>query len=115
LPQIPLVEGPVGQRRANYRNGNHTKTVLADVGPGEVTVSRDRDAADRPPTSAAAVRRGRHGHLAVREGTEHLRDQAHLAEVFCADASRPTISIVTDMVIDGRTERRNGPSTRSTR
>ena len=45
---------PVGRDGGNSRNGHRTKTVLTEVGPVEIDVSRDRDATFEPKIVASA-------------------------------------------------------------
>jgi hypothetical protein len=66
---------PAGKDGGNSRNGKRSKTVLAEVGPVEIAVPRDRDgilrAEDRQEAAEAPDRRRRDGDLAGGEGPDH--------------------------------------------
>src|SRR4051794_41292754 len=48
---------PAGKNGGNSRNGVRAKTVLTDVGPGEIDVPRDRDGAFTPQNVKKRQRR----------------------------------------------------------
>src|SRR5215475_7183914 len=48
---------PAGRNGGNSRNGRRAKTVLADTGPVEISVPRDRDASFEPKIVAKRQRR----------------------------------------------------------
>jgi transposase-like protein len=89
------------------------KTVLTEVGPVEVAVPRDRDGTFEPQIVKKRQRRL----SGVKDTVISLSAKglttgeifAHLAEVYCANVSRQTISTITDKVVDGMTEWQNPP------
>ncbi|WP_373318151.1 IS256 family transposase [Planotetraspora kaengkrachanensis] len=104
---------PVGRGSGNTRNGTRTKTVIADVGPVEITVPRDRDASFEPKIVRKRQRRlSGVDEMVISLAAKGLTTgeiSAHLAEVYGAQVSKQTISTITDKVIDGMTEWQNRP------
>jgi len=97
----------------NVRNGTRAKTVLADIGPVELDVPRDRDGTFRP-----VIVRKRQRRLSgvddmvvslVAEGLTTGEVQAHLAEVYGTELSREAISDITDRVLEGMAEWQSRP------
>jgi putative transposase len=97
----------------NSRNGHRSKTVLTEVGPVEIDVPRDRDASFEPKIVAKRQRRlSGVDELVLSLSAKGLTTgevQAHLAEVYDAQVSRQTISVITDKVIEGMAEWQNRP------
>ncbi|HWO66441.1 MAG TPA: transposase, partial [Umezawaea sp.] len=77
---------PAGRGTGNSRNGTRSKTVLTDVGPVEIDVPRDRNAEFEPRIVTKRQKR-----------------------LTGAEASRQTISSITDKVAEGMTEWQNRP------
>ena len=104
---------PAGKNTGNSRNGTRAKTVLTDVGPVEVSVPRDRDASFEPKIIAKRQKRlAGVDELVISLAAKGLTTgeiAAHLAEVYGAQVSRQTISVITDKVIEGMTEWQNRP------
>ncbi|WP_405799969.1 IS256 family transposase [Streptomyces halstedii] len=104
---------PAGKDGGNSRNGTRGKTVLTDVGPVEIAVSRDREGSFEPKI----VKKRRKRLSGVDEmvislaakGLTTGEVQAHLSEVYGADVSRQTISTITDKVLEGMAEWQNRP------
>ncbi|WP_438803332.1 IS256 family transposase [Frankia gtarii] len=103
----------VGRDGGNARNGTRTKTVLTEIGPVGIEVSRDRDASFEP----VMVRKRQcrlNGidqivlSLAAR-GLTTGEIAAHVGEVYGATVSKDTISRITDKVVAEMTEWRNRP------
>src|SRR6266545_324194 len=96
---------PVGRNGGNSRNGTRAKTVLTEVGPVELEVPRDRDASFQPQIVRKRQRRlGGVEDLVVSlvaKGLTTGEVQAHLAEIYGAEVSRQTISVITDRVLEG--------------
>ena len=96
---------PAGRNGGNSRNGNRAKTVLTEVGPVELEVPRDRDASFQPKIVRKRQRRlGGVEDLVVSlvaKGLTTGEVQAHLAEIYGAQVSRQTISVITDRVLEG--------------
>lgn len=98
---------------SNARNGSRTKTVLTDIGPVPIEVPRDRDGSFQPKI----VRKHQRRLSGVDEmvlslsarGLTHGDISAHLAEVYGAEVSKTTISMITDRVLEGMTEWQNRP------
>src|SRR5512135_3759409 len=99
---------PAGRDGGNSRNGHRAKTVLTDVGPVEIDMPRDRDSSFAPKIVAKRQRRlGGIDDLVislVAKGLTTGEVQAHLAEIYCAEVSRDTISTITDRVLEGLAE-----------
>ncbi|MCZ0996946.1 IS256 family transposase [Streptomyces mirabilis] len=104
---------PAGKDGGNSRNGTRSKTVLTDIGPVEIDVPRDREGSFEP----AIVKKRQRRPTGVDEmvlslsakGLTHGEISAHLAEVYGADVSKTTISVITDKVMDGMAEWQNRP------
>jgi putative transposase len=104
---------PAGKNGGNSRNGVRGKTVLTEVGPVELAVPRDRDGTFEPQI----VRKRQRRLTGVEDMVISLSAKglttgeiaAHLAEVYGAEVSRPTISTITDKVVEGMTEWQNRP------
>jgi putative transposase len=79
--------------------------VLTEVGPVELDVPRDRDASFQPKIVRKRQRRlGGVEDLVislVAKGLTTGEVQAHLAEIYGAEVSRQTISVITDRVLEG--------------
>jgi len=94
---------PAGRDGGNSRNGTRTKSVIADVGPVELDVPRDRDGS----FESKLVRKRQRRLSGVDEmvlsltakGLTTGEVQAHLAEVYGTDVSRETISKITDAIL----------------
>jgi putative transposase len=104
---------PAGRDGGNSRNGTRTKQLLTDVGPVEVAIPRDRDGSFEPQIVRKRQRRlsGIDG-LVISlsaKGLTHGEIAAHLAEVYDAQVSKQTISMITDRVIEGMSEWQNRP------
>lgn len=104
---------PAGKNNGNSRNGTRAKTVLTDVGPVEVKVSRDTAGSFEPQIVKKRQRRLTGVDEMVlslsAKGLTHGEISAHLAEVYGAEVSKQTISIITDKVMDGMAEWQNRP------
>jgi transposase-like protein len=98
----------VGRDGGNSRNGYRPKTVLTEVGPVEVEVPRDRDGSFEPKIVAKRRRRlAGVDELVISLSAKGLTTgevAAHLGEVYGAQASRQTISTITDKVVEGAAE-----------
>lgn len=97
-----------GKKGGNSRNDKRSKTVLTDVGPVEITVPRDRDGSFEPKIVKKRQRRLTGVDEMVislaAKGLATGEVQAHLAEVYGAEASRQTISTITDKVLEDMAE-----------
>lgn len=102
-----------GKNGGNSRNGKRSKTVLTDVGPVGITVTRARDGSFEPK-----IVKKRQKHLSgvdemvvslAAKGLTVGEVQAHLAEVYGVDVSRQTISAITDQVLEGMAEWQGRP------
>ncbi len=104
---------PAGRSSGNSRNGTRSKTVTTDVGPVEVKVPRDTAGTFEPQIVRKRQRRLSGVDEMVlslsAKGLTHGEISAHLAEVYGAEVSRQTISVITDKVIEGMTEWQNRP------
>ncbi|MBO4161245.1 IS256 family transposase [Micromonospora sp. MMS20-R2-23] len=104
---------PAGNNGQNSRNGVRGKTVLTEVGPVQIAVPRDRDGSFEPQIVRKRQRRLSGVEDMVNslsaKGLTTGEIQAHLSEVYGADVSRQTISMITDKVVDGMTEWQNRP------
>ncbi|MGW2786641.1 IS256 family transposase [Streptomyces populi] len=104
---------PAGKDGGNSRNGERSKTVLADVGPVEITVPRDRDGSFEPKIVKKRQKRLTGVDEMVislaAKGLSTGEVQAHLAEVYGAEVSRQTISTITGQVLEGMAEWQNCP------
>lgn len=104
---------PAGRGSGNSRNGTRAKTVLTDVGPVEVRVPRDVAGSFEPQLVKKRQRRLSGVDEMVlslsARGLTHGEICAHLSEVYGAEASKATISTITDKVIEGMAEWQNRP------
>ena len=104
---------PAGRNGGNSRNGTRAKTVLTEIGPVELEVPRDRDSSFQPTIVRKRQRRlGGVEDLVVSlvaKGLTTGEVQAHLAELYGAEVSRQTISVITDRVLEGLQEWQNRP------
>ena len=104
---------PAGRNGGNSRNGHRVKTVLADTGPVELTVPRDRDSSFEPKIVAKRQRRLTGVEDMVislsAKGLTHGEIAAHLAEVYGAEVSKQTITTITDRVMEGMAEWQSRP------
>ena len=104
---------PAGRNGGNSRNGRRSKTVLTEAGPVEVEVPRDRDSSFEPKIVAKRQRRlSGIDDLVISlsaKGLTHGEICAHLAEVYGAEVSKQTISIITDRVMEGMAEWQSRP------
>src|SRR5690349_7525309 len=104
---------PAGRNGGNSRNGHRDKTVLTEIGPVNIEVSRDREGSFEP----AIVRKRQRRLTGIDEIVLSLTARglttgeicAHFAEVYGASVSKDTISRITDKVIEEMTEWRNRP------
>jgi putative transposase len=98
---------PAGRNGSNSRNGHRDKTVLTEVGPVQLAVPRDRDSSFEPKLVRKRQRRltGVEDLVVslVAKGLTTGEVQAHLAEIYGAEVSRQTISVITDRVLEGMT------------
>jgi hypothetical protein len=91
-------DGEVGQAKrsggdsGNMRNGSRVKTVITDVGPGEITVPRDRDGSFEPKIVRKRQRRlSGVDEMVISLAAKGLTTgeiSAHLAEVYGAEVSK---------------------------
>ena len=99
---------PEGRDGGNSRNGYRAKTVLTDTGPVEISVPRDRDSSFEPKIVAKRQRRLTGIDDMVislsAKGLTHGEIAAHLAEVYGAEVSKQTITVITDRVMEGLAE-----------
>lgn len=97
-----------GVVEGNARNGTRSKTVLTKAGPVEVDVPRDRAGSFEPVVVCKRQRRlGSIEDIVLSlsaRGMTHGDISAHLADVYGSEASKTTISTITDKVLrrDGR-------------
>jgi transposase-like protein len=92
-----------GRDGGNSRNGTRTKMVITDIGPVDIDVPRDRDGSFDPVIVRKHQRRlGGVDDMVLSLSAKGLTTgeiSAHLAEVYGANASKDTISAITDRVI----------------
>ncbi|WP_084531945.1 IS256 family transposase [Nocardia miyunensis] len=104
---------PAGRGTGNSRNGTRSKTIVTDVGPVEIDVPRDRDSSFEPQIVRKRQRRLEGVENMVlslsAKGLTHGEICAHLREVYGAEVSKQTISVITDKVMDGMAEWQNRP------
>ena len=104
---------PAGRNGGNSRNGHRLKTVLADTGPVELAVPRDRDSSFEPKIVAKRQRRLTGVEDMVislsAKGLTHGEIAAHLAEVYGAEVSKQTITTITGRVMEGMAEWQSRP------
>ncbi|MFI6739129.1 IS256 family transposase [Nonomuraea sp. NPDC050451] len=102
-----------GNETGNTRNGSRSKTVLADVGPVEISVPRNRDGSFEPKIVRKRQRRlSGVDEMVISLAARGLTTgeiSAHLAEVYGAEVSKQTISTIIDKVLDGMAEWQNRP------
>jgi transposase-like protein len=102
---------PAGRDGGNSRNGHRAKTVLTEAGPVELSVPRDRDSSFEPRIIAKRQRRLTGVDELVislsAKGLTHGEIAAHLAEVYGAEVSKQTITVITDRVMEGMAEWQN--------
>jgi transposase-like protein len=96
---------PVGRNGGNSRNGTRSKTLVTEAGPVEIEVPRDRESACEPVIVAKRQRRlSGIDDLVISlsaKGLTHGEISAHLAEIYGAEVSKQTISVMTDRVMEG--------------
>jgi transposase-like protein len=104
---------PAGKNGGNSRNGTRSKTVLTEVGPVPIDVPRDRDGSFEPQLVRKRQRRLSGVEDMVlslsAKGLTTGEISAHLAEVYGAQVSKQTISVITDKVMEGMAEWQNRP------
>jgi putative transposase len=106
-------DDPAGVGSGNSRNGNSSKTVSTTNGPVTIAVPRDRNGEFEP--QIVPKRRRRIGQIdelvlsCYARGMSTRDIEAHLAEVYGVNASRETISNITDVVTDEIELWRNRP------
>jgi transposase-like protein len=104
---------PQGRNGGNSRNGHRAKTVLTDTGPVQISVPRDRESAFEPKIVAKRQRRLPGVEDMVislsAKGLTHGEISAHLAEVYGAEVSKQTISVITDRVMEGMAQWQSRP------
>ena len=104
---------PEGRDGGNSRNGHRAKTVITDTGPVEISVPRDRDSSFEPKIVAKRQRRLTGVDDMVislsAKGLTHGEIAAHLAEVYGAEVSKQTISVITDRVMEGLADWQSRP------
>ena len=102
---------PAGRNGGNSRNGARSNTMLADIGPVQLEVPRDRDGSFEPRIVAKRQKRLTGvDEMVISLAAKGLTTGeicAHLAEVYGAEVSRQTISTITDKVIEGMVELQN--------
>src|ERR1700712_1030573 len=102
-----------GRDGGNSRNGTRTKTVLTEIGPGEIEVPRDRDSSFEPVIVKKRQRRLNGIDEIVlsltARGLTTGEVAAHFAEVYGAKVSKDTISRITDKVLEEMAEWQNRP------
>jgi len=104
---------PAGRDSGNSRNGHRAKTVLTEAGPVEISVPRDRDSSFEPKIVAKRQRRLTGVEDMVislsARGLTHGEIAAHLQEIYGAEVSKQTITVITDRVMDGMAEWQSRP------
>jgi transposase-like protein len=102
-----------GAGSGNERNGRRTKKIATEVGPIQVAVPRDRDGSFAPSVVAKHARRSSGIDemviSLVGKGLTTGEVAAHLREVFGIDASKETVSAITDRVLEGMNDWRHRP------
>jgi putative transposase len=108
-----LEAGRAGQGPGNGRNGRRGKQVATEVGPMRVIVPRDRAGSFTPGVVRKNARRtsgiDEMVISLVGKGLTTGEVAAHLKEVFGVEASKETVSAITDRVLDGMAEWRSRP------
>jgi putative transposase len=98
---------------ANERNGRRGKKVATEVGPVQVMVPRDRAGSFEPQVLRKNARRtsgiDEMVISLVGKGLTTGEVSAHLKEVFGVEASKETVSAITDRVLDGMADWRSRP------
>jgi transposase-like protein len=106
-------DDPAGRNGGNSRNGHRAKTVLTDTGPVQISVPRDRDSSFEPKIVAKRQRRLTGVDDLVislsAKGLTHGEISAHLAEVYGAEVSKQTITVITDRVVEGLADWQSRP------
>jgi putative transposase len=104
---------PEGRNSGNSRNGHRAKTVLTEAGPVEISVPRDRDSSFEPKIVAKRQRRLTGVEEMVislsAKGLTHGEISSHLQEVYGAEVSKQTITVITDRVMEGMAEWQSRP------
>src|SRR6201993_4059718 len=104
---------PAGRDGGNSRNGHRAKTVITEAGPVEISVPRDRDSSFEPKIVAKRQRRLTGVEEMVvslsAKGLTHGEISAHLQEIYGAEVSKQTITVITDRVMDGMAEWQSRP------
>ena len=99
--------------RENYRNGHGEKTVHTDAGPVRIAVPRDRNSSFEPQLVRKRQRRlGGIDEIVLSlsaKGLTHGEISAHLSEIYGIEASKTTISTITDSVMAGMAEWQSRP------
>lgn len=102
-----------GKNGGNSRNGKRSKTVLAKVGPVDISVPRDTDGTFEPQIVKKRKRRLTGVDEMVlslsAKGLTHGEISAHLAEVYGSEVPKQTISTITDKVMVGMAEWQSRP------
>ncbi len=96
---------PVGRNGGNSRNGTRSKTLVTEAGPVEIEVPRDRESSFEPVIVAKRQRRlSGMDDLVISlsaKGLTHGEISAHLMDIYGAEVSKQTISVITDRVLEG--------------
>ena len=104
---------PAGRDGGNSRNGTRAKELLTEAGPVQIAVPRDRDGSFTPQLVKKRQRRlSGLDDLVISlsaKGLTHGEICAHLAEVYGAEVSKQTISIITEKVLEGMAAWQNRP------
>lgn len=99
--------------RENYRNGHGEKTVNTDSGPVRIAAPRDRAGSFEPQIVKKRQRRlGGIDEIVLSlsaKGLTHGEISAHLREIYGIEASKTTISTITDSVMAGMAEWQSRP------
>jgi len=88
---------------SNSRNGSRAKTVLTEVGEGELEVPRDRDGSFEPNIVRKRRRISGGDELVISlaaKGPTTGEIAAHFADVYGAEVSKDTISRITEAVME---------------
>ena len=104
---------PAGRNGGNSRKGARTKTLVTEAGPVEIEVPRDWESSFEPVIVAKRQRRlSGIDDLVISlsaKGLTHGEISAHWAEIYGAEVSKQTISVITDRVMEGMTAWQNRP------
>ena len=99
---------PLGRDGGNSRNGTRAKTLLTEARPVPIEVRRDRDGSSSPQLVKNRQRRlSGVDDLVISlsgRGLTHGEISAHLADVYGAQVSKQTITVITDRVLEGLSE-----------